>query len=222
MLYSALALGFHIPTEETMKRFSDADAPGLLSTILHEATHNLGPAHDYKYKGKTASEAFGGALASMMEELKAQTGGLYYVDMLRKNSIIDDKAALATYLDSIIWAFGHISRDMYDADRKPKPYSHLAAIQVGFLMEQGAIIFDPKATAANGTDAGAFSIAFDKLPVAIDKLMQEVGRAKAENRRSASEAWVKRYVDGDVVPQAIIRDRFQRVPRASFVYAVDL
>jgi hypothetical protein len=52
--------------------------------------------------------------------------------------------------------------------------------------------------------------------------MQEVGRAKAENRRSASEAWVKRYVDGDVVPQAIVRDRFQRVPRASLVYAIDL
>ncbi len=213
---------YSLITAETMKRFTDADAPGLLSTILHEATHNLGPAHDYKYKGKTASDGFGGALASMMEELKAQTGGLYYVDLLLKRALIDDKTALATYLDSIIWAFGHIARDMYDGDRKPKPYSHLAAIQIGFLMEQGAITFDPKASAASGTDVGAFTIAFEKLPVAIDKLMQEVGRVKAENRRSASEAWVKRYVDGDAVPQAVIRDRFQRVPRASFVYALDL
>ncbi len=213
---------YSLISESTMKSFVDPDAPGVLSTILHEATHNLGPAHDYKYKGQTASEGFGGALASMMEELKAQTGGLYYVDMLLKKGIIDDKAAASTYLDSIIWAFGHISRDMYDADRKPKPYGHLAAIQIGFLMEQGAITFDPTAQAANGKDVGAFSIVLHKLPVAIEKLMQEVGRAKAENRRDASEAWVKRYVDSDLIPQAIIRDRFQRLPRASFVYALDL
>ncbi len=213
---------YSLISADAMKVFGDTDAPGLLSTILHEATHNLGPAHDYKYKGQTASDAFGGALASMMEELKAQTGGLYYVDMLLKKGIVDEKAALATYLDSIIWAFGHISREMYDANHKPQPYSHLAAIQIGFLMEHGAIAFSPTLQAANGKDVGAFTIAFEKLPVAIEKLMREVGRAKAENRRGASEAWVKRYVDSDLIPQAIIRDRFQRLPRASFVYAVDL
>ena len=50
--------------------------PGLLSTILHEATHNLGPAHEYKVGGKDDRDVFGGPVASMMEELKAQTGAL--------------------------------------------------------------------------------------------------------------------------------------------------
>ena len=40
--------------------------------MLHEAAHNLGPAHEYKVKGKTDDQVFGGPLASTLEELKAQ------------------------------------------------------------------------------------------------------------------------------------------------------
>src|SRR5205814_9608297 len=33
---------------DSLKVYTDATEPGLLVTILHEATHNLGPAHQYK------------------------------------------------------------------------------------------------------------------------------------------------------------------------------
>src|SRR5437773_12035108 len=48
----------------------------LVGSLLHEAAHNLGPAHEYKVNGKVDTVAFGGPLASMLEDLKAQTSSM--------------------------------------------------------------------------------------------------------------------------------------------------
>jgi hypothetical protein len=209
-------------TAETMALYDDSSHPGLLNTILHEATHNLGPAHEYKYKGKTDSQAFGGGLSSMMEELKANSGGYYYVEFLRKKGLIDDQMAKRAYLDNVIWAFGHISRGMYTDTGQRKAYSQLAAVQIGILLEAGALTFDPNAPAANGKDTGAFTLHFDKVPAAVDSMMKTVGVIKATADRAAAEALAKKYVDGAIVPQPLITDRMLRTPKASFVYGVTL
>jgi hypothetical protein len=209
-------------TKESMGPYGDSANPGLLATILHEATHNLGPAHEYKANGKTDAQAFGGGLSSMMEELKAQTGGLYFIEMTRKKGIIPDDLAKQTYVDSIVWAFGHVSRGMYTATGERKAYSQLAAIQLGFLMDEGALAFDAEAMAANGTDKGAFVIKFDKLVPAVDKLMKVVGGLKAKGDKPGADALAKKYVDGTRVPQTQITERVLRFPKPSFVYGVDL
>lgn len=206
---------------ETMETYSGAPEAGLLSTILHEATHNLGPSHDYRYEGKTDTEAFGGGLASMLEELKAQSGALFYLAMLRDEGIITEAQERQAYLDSVVWAFGHISRGMYTPGGQRKAYSQLAAIQLGFLMDRGAVRWDPEAMAANGTDRGAFSVDFAAFPAAARELMQAVVHIKATNDREAAEALATRYVDGDLIPQAVIAERYQRFPRTGFVYAVE-
>ncbi len=205
-----------------MKDYTDDRMPGLLGTILHEAAHNLGPAHEYKVGGKTDDEIFGGPLASVLEELKAQTASLWYVEFLRRKGVIDDDLATKTYVNSIVWAFGHISRGMYTAEHRPKTYSQLAAIQVGFFLDRGALRFDRKAKAANGKDVGAFHVDFAKLVPAIEELMRQVGQIKARGDVDAARALVKRYVDGHVVPMKPIADRYGRFTRASFVYGLDL
>jgi hypothetical protein len=209
-------------TKESMAAYADAAHPGLLSTILHEATHNLGPAHEYVYKGKKDTQSFGGGLASMMEELKAQSGALYYVEFARQRGLISPALAQQTYVDSIVWSFGHISAGMYTASGGRKAYSQLSAIQVGFLMDEGAMTFDPAATAANGSDKGAFTIHLDKLPAAVDKMMKQVGSIKATGDKEAAEALSKKYVDGDFVPIKLITERALRFPKTSYVYALDL
>lgn len=204
----------------TMKQYSTEALPGLLSTILHEATHNLGPAHEYAYKGVTNAQGFGGGLASMMEELKAQSGALYFLDYLVSKGVISAALRDQSYTDAIVWGFGHVSRGMYTEAGGRKAYSQLAAIQIGFLLDEGAIVFDPNAKAANGTDTGAFTIVYEKLPAATTKLMQKVAAMKATNDKAGAEAMAKQYVDGTRVPQALITERFLRFPKVSFVYSL--
>ena len=209
-------------TAEAMARYTDSANPGLLSTILHEAAHNLGPSHEYEVEGRVDTDCFGGPLASTAEELKAQTAALWFTDYLARESLITADQAAEGYVDAITWAFGHISRGMFDGSGRPKHYSQLAAIQIGFLMDEGALTFDPKAMAANGRDRGAFTIHFDKLVPAADKLMRQVGAIKAKGDRAALEALVERYVKGKRVPQALITERLLRNPKASFVFSLDL
>ncbi len=205
------------------KTYAGTQEPGLLTTILHEATHNLGPAHEYKVKGKADGLVFGGPLASMLEELKAQSGGLFLVELLRKRGLVTDELAQQTYTDGIVWAFGHISQGMYDGNHKAKPYGNLAAIQIGFLVDHGALTWDPAAKAANGTDTGAFVLHRDKLVGAVDELMKLTAGIKARGDVAAAKDLIAKYVDSDkVVPHKAIADRFQRFAKASFVYQVDL
>ncbi|MDD5306715.1 MAG: hypothetical protein PHU25_05275 [Deltaproteobacteria bacterium] len=209
-------------TADTMTAYPQDQRASLMQVILHEATHNLGPSHEYKFGGRTDDQAFGGSLAATLEELKASTGALWYVDFLLKKGLIDDALARATYVDGLTWAMGHISRGMYTPDRKPKPYSQLAAVQVGFLMKEKAIVWDANATAANGGDRGAFTISFDGMPAAVAKLMKLVGAIKASNKKDKAAKLVRDFVDGKQVPVEAIAERYLREPKASFVYAFDM
>ena len=208
----------------SLNRYSGSPEPGLLSTILHEATHNLGPAHEYKVNGKAAEAVFGGGLASVMEELKAQTGALYLIEFLRTRKLISDELAGQSYADAIVWAFGHISQGMYTGTgtAQRKTYGNVAAIQIGFLIDHGALTWDDHAVAANGKDAGALTIHPDKLVAVVDEMMTTVAGIKARGDRKAAEELAAKYVDGAVVPHKIISERFLRFPKASFVYAVAL
>ena len=102
----------------------------------------------------------------------------------------------------------------------PKTYSQLSAIQIGMLLESGALRWDPAAPAANGTDSGAFHVDFTALPGAIEAMMARVGRIKATGDRAAAEELVAKFVDGDAVPQAAITERVLRDLKATFVYAL--
>ncbi len=207
-------------TTETLASFATAPNAGLMSTILHEATHNLGPAGEYEFEGKTAEAAFGGEMASMLEELKAQTGALFLLSLLKERGVLDEAAVNEAYLDSILWAFGHISRGMYTAGGHRKAYSQLAAIQVGELIAAGAITWDASRTAGNGTDPGSFSIDYAAMPAAAEALMAKVVGILAVNDVEAATALAAEHVDGDTVPQQVIAERYQRFPRQSFVFAV--
>ena len=206
----------------SMKDYARTQEPGLLSTILHEATHNLGPAHEYKVKGKKDDDVFGGPLASVMEELKAQTGALFLLEFLRGKGIISDELARQSYADAIVWAFGHISQGMYTGTGERKTYSNVAAIQIGFLIDKGALTWDPNATAGNGTDKGALVIHHDKIVPAVNEMMKVVAGIKARGDKKGADGLSKKYVEGKQPIHEVIAARFLRFPKASFVYAVKL
>lgn len=209
-------------TAETLQPFDPSPQSGLIGTILHEAAHNLGPSHEYRVDDRTDDEIFGGSLATLLEELKAQSAALFFFDFLRQRGVLTEEQQRQAYLDAIIWALGHVSRGMYSGTGQRKPYSQLSAIQIGFLMDEGAIGFDPAAPAANGTDVGAFSIDYAAMPAAVERLMRLVMEIKSTGDRARAEELATRYVDGDRVPQQLVVDRSQRFPAATMVYAFDL
>jgi hypothetical protein len=204
----------------SMADYTGEQDPQLLTTILHEATHNLGPAHEYQVGGKTDEQVFGGPIAAVLEELKAQTGALYLLEFLRAKGIVSDALARASYADAIVWAFGHISQGMYNGSKTRKTYGNVAAIQIGYLIDHGALTWDANAVAANGTDKGAFTIHADKLVAACDDMMKIVAGIKARGDVAGAQQLFAKYVDGPGVPQAVISQRFLRFPKASFVYSI--
>jgi len=207
---------------KSLANYTGTQEPGLLSTILHEAAHNLGPANEYVVGGKKPREAFGGPMATVMEELKAQTAALFLLEVLRKKGVISDDLAAQSFADSIVWALGHISQGMYTGSGERKAYSNLAAIQIGFLLDKGALTWDVNAIAANGTDKGALVIHTAKLVPAVNEMMKLVAGIKSRGDRKAADALAKKYVDGPRVPHKVISERFLRFPKASFVYSVRL
>jgi hypothetical protein len=211
--------------KDSMGKYTTDNGPQRMSIVLHEAAHNLGPAHQYKANGKTDREAFGGKLASTLEELKAQTAALFFTGWLvEKKQITKEEAELAHVRD-VVWTFGHISRGLYDENKQPKPYSQLAAIQLGWLMKNGAVTWKAEETAANGKDKGCFSLALDKFPAAVKTLMVEVAQIKGKGDKGRAEKLVKEFVDVTADKKKVhevITERVLRSPKQSFVYAIKL
>jgi hypothetical protein len=209
--------------KDSMAKYTTDRAPQLMSTVLHEAAHNLGPAHQYKANGKIDREAFGGPLASTLEELKAQTAALFFTDWLVEKKQITNEEAEKAHVRDIVWGFGHISRGMYDEDKHPRNYSQLAAIQLGWLMKNGAVAWKAEEIAANGKDKGCFSIALSKFPAAAKTLMTEVAQIKGKGDKARAEKLVKDFVDvtGDKKKvHDVITERVLRSPKPSFVYSI--
>jgi hypothetical protein len=207
----------------TMAKVKDDPKNANLSTVLHEAAHNLGPAHEYKVNGKTDDQVFGGPLASMLEELKSQTAALFYSEWLVEKGQLDAAVAENAHLHDVTWAFGHISQGMVTGEGKPKPYSQLAAIQMGFLAEKGALVWKAEEKAANDADVGCFEVDLVKWKPAVNDLTKLVAGIKGRGDKALAEKTRDAYVTDDVAfakHRATIADRWLRAPKASFVYSV--
>ncbi|KYF94948.1 hypothetical protein BE18_45060, partial [Sorangium cellulosum] len=209
----------------TMESVSLERPVATLGTVLHEAAHNLGPTQNYKVKGKTDNEIFGGPLATMLEEFKAQTGALFFTGWLAERGVIDPALARMAETREVIWALGQVGQGMYTAGGEPRPYGQLAAIQLGSLLDAGALGFYRGEAAANGADMGCFAIQADKLPAAAEALARTVLGIKARGDKAAAQRLRDDYVEKEGAWKAlrgVIEERMQRMPLGSVVYAIEL
>lgn len=210
---------------EVMPHFTVDPGPELMSTILHEATHNLGPAAQYEAHGKIDVVAFGGPLASMLEELKAQSGASFFIDWLARKGLISAAYAQQAHVSDLLWNLGQISSGMFDSAHHPLAYPELSAMQLGFLMRGGAVRWKPETPAANGKDQGCFAIDFARIAGADTAMLRKVAGIKARGDRPEAEAWAKEDVEVIGAAAALrqtITDRMLRAPNATFVYDVTL
>jgi hypothetical protein len=193
----------------------------LRSNILHEASHNLGPTGQYRVRGKTDSAIFGGGIASVLEEAKAEVGGLFLIDLLRRKGVLSQQDATDTYADQLQWAFEQIAAGLYYSDGVRDPYAQLAAIEVGYLLDQHALTWKETTTSGDGKYHGAFSVHPDKFAPTDAKLLQVIAGIKARGDKAAAVKLLHTYVDDPRAPTKAISKRFGRFNRASFVYAID-
>ncbi|HEY4222942.1 MAG TPA: hypothetical protein VGO62_16410, partial [Myxococcota bacterium] len=210
--------------KDTFEKMTFDTKLGVMSTVLHEAAHNLGPAHEYQVNGKKDEQIFGGALASMLEELKAQTSSLFFAHWLVDKKVVGQAEADGSALYDVTWSFGHISEGMVDADGKPKPYSQLAAIEMGSLVKSGALVWKPKDKANNGTDVGCFTVDLVKWKPAIIDLEKQVLHIKGAGDKPAAEKMRDEFCEAPGAwadMRKTIADRWLRQPKASFVYAIN-
>jgi hypothetical protein len=210
--------------KSTADRVDPAPRFTTLATVLHEAAHNLGPAHEYRVDGKTDGQIFGGPLATTLEELKAQTAALYFSEWLAGRGVLSSEDAQTSRLNNVLWAFGHIASGMVDSVGRPKPYSQLAAIQMGFLYQRGVLAWNANEKAANGTDTGCFEVDQAKWPAAVDDMSRLVFGVKSRGDRALAEKTRDAYVASGTKwadLRGVIEERSKRAPRASFVYAIE-
>jgi hypothetical protein len=207
----------------TMSKVGDTDNAGVMSVVLHEAAHNLGPSHDYEVNGKEDDAVFGGPLASTLEELKAQTAALYFPTWLVDKKLITPAEADESRLRDVAWGFGHVSRGMYDSDGKPKNYSHLASIQLAHLIKADVLAWKPGENAANGSDKGCFEVHLERWQPAVESLAKMVLAIKAKGDKPGAQKLVADYVDAKdawAELRKTISERWLRAPRATFVYSI--
>lgn len=201
---------------KALESYSTAKDAGLIGTILHEATHNLGPHSDSKTKGKTAAEIFGGRLEGVLEELKAQTGALWYVELLRREGLVSDQLAREIYTHELAWCFGHISNGMTTDGGAPKPYSQLAAVQIGTFVKAGVLEWK-----AGPDGVERFAVDYAKLPAAVEALMKKIVRIKASGDVKGAKALVGGFVDGTDAPLMrldTVQERLRKYPKESYSY----
>jgi hypothetical protein len=210
---------------DALGRYADDADDVVLGTVLHEAAHNLGPSSEYKVNAKTDEQVFGGPVASMLEELKAQTSALYLTAWLADKGLVSRDLAERAHLRELTWALSHLSRGTLDGAGKLKPYGALAAVQVGSLLQEGALVWKPNTLAGNRKDKGCLEVDFAKLPAATAKLEAQVLAIKARGDAAGASRLVRAFVND---PRALgpadsaVAERYLSFPRPSYLYAVRL
>jgi hypothetical protein len=209
--------------KESHSKFSNNPQEDLVSILLHEVAHNLGPAHDYRVKGKTDDEIFGGPLASTMEELKAQTSALFFAGWLLDRGLLTSDEVAHSVTGNLAWMFRHIASGMYDARGGSKAYSQLAAIQLGSLLASKAVTWKATEMAANGSDTGCFEVDLASWRTSVNALEALVIKLKGTGNKKGAEELKARFVDAQdewARLRNIIAERNSRTPSSTYVYSV--
>ena len=197
---------------------------GVLDSLLHEAAHNLGPSHDYSVAGKTAPQAFGGPLASTLEELKAQNSSLYLLSLLQSRGVLQAGRSAA----HAAWRPGlglrpHLARHVWGG-------WHTAQLQPrgghpDRLLHRCRCIELAGGTGGkrqgHGLPAGGLR---RNCPLQWRSWKARCWASRSRADRKGAEALLAKYVDDKddayAGVKAAITERYLRSPKASFVYSV--
>jgi hypothetical protein len=150
----------------------------MVTTIMHEICHGLGPSFARTTSGKMdIREAIGPAF-SPMEEAKADVTGMFALQWLVDHDVLP-KAKLEEYYASYVG-------DLFRTVRFGIAEAHGQAeiMEMNYLLERSALIRDSH---------GRYAIDYEKMPGAMADLTKELLETEATGDRQRAENWFKKY-----------------------------
>jgi hypothetical protein len=217
---------------DTIGDVSGDDEPVLLSTVLHEMTHGLGPGGTHRVNGRLDVQIFGGALAGVLEELKAQVGAMHLMTVLERRGVVDERFKRQARVADLLWSVGKWLDPMYTSDGQPRSYAQLSAIVLGRLHQAGAIAWRADELSADRQHRGCLSLNSERVDLAVEALGRDVLELKARGDRSAAERLVGEWVQasagvgGPSHPslsfQETLRARWRAPQDETLVYTIQL
>src|SRR6266704_2369693 len=154
----------------------------LLTTIMHEICHGLGPAFARKSSDKSAGkvdirEAIGPGFSGL-EAAKADVNGMFALKWLVDHVALP-KEKLEEYYASYV---GGVFRTVRFGTAEAHGQAEM--MEFNYLLERGAIRRN-----ANGR----YAIDYEKMPSAMADLAKELLEIEATGDRSRAENWFKKY-----------------------------
>jgi hypothetical protein len=163
-----------------------ASAEGyLLSTIMHEICHGLGPAFSRTPEGKKdIREAIGPAFSGL-EEAKADAVGMYALKFLVDRGALPKEKLQEYYASYIAGIFRTVRFGVGEA------HGRAEMMEFNFLNERGGVARDA---------SGRYVLDFEKMPDAIAVLAKELLEIEATGDRARAEKWFAKY---DTMPEEL-------------------
>jgi hypothetical protein len=165
--------------DEGQVPFVDAMAD-IRNVTFHEFAHGFGAYSELKVKNAAgATTTVKEALKehdSMMEELKADAVGLWLV---AKEGAAGDEAK-KRYTSGVMHALGLLQYPLEGT------YPRMVAIQLGWLLDKGALVWD--------SVSGRYKIDFEKMPAAVEALVERVATIQLTGDYGAAQALVDAYI----------------------------
>jgi hypothetical protein len=154
----------------------------LLSTIMHEIAHGLGPAFAHGISGKVMiREAIGPAYAGL-EEAKADVVGMFGLKWLVDHGVLPKEKLEEYYASYVAGIFRTVRFGAGEA------HGQAEMMEFNYLSERGAIKRRP---------SGEYAIDYGIMPAVLADLAKELLDIEATGDRNRAENWFRRY---NVVP----------------------
>jgi hypothetical protein len=187
--------------EENLVYFSmDPEQAGKVSTLVtmfHELTHSLGP-NPYRNsavvneQGETKLDdegnpiglfqALGPRNAVALEEIKGQTGSLFWTGWFLEKGLIDETLAKELYTECIRYILKKLGKGIVNpATGRPGFYEQLCAVQLRAFMNVGAVTYED----------GKYHIHYDKLHAPSSDLLATVLDIAVRGDKEGAEALLK-------------------------------
>ena len=168
---------------------AEASAEGyLLSTIMHEICHGLGPAFAHNSSGDKLSirEAIG-TMYSGLEEAKADVAGMFALKWLVDKGVLPKARLKEFYASYVAGNLRTIRLGTAEA------HGQAEMMEFNYYLEHGGI---------RRLSSGRYSVNYEKLPAEIADLAKELIEMEATGDRARAEAWFKKY---NVVPAELLQ-----------------